>query len=118
MPTIRVANAPVSWGILELEGAQAKTYGWSEVLDEIAATGYAGTELGDYGFLPTEPARLRPELDRRGLAMLGAFVPVAFRYEDAHAAGEEHALKVARLLAATAAGSPTRPFVVLADDNG
>lgn len=118
MPTIRVANAPVSWGILEFEGLPAKTYTWSEVLDEIAATGYAGTELGDYGFLPTDPAQLRAELDRRGLTMLGAFVPVAFRYEAAHANGEEHALKVARLLAATAADSPTRPFIVLADDNG
>ncbi|HEX5498108.1 MAG TPA: hypothetical protein VFX03_02735, partial [Thermomicrobiales bacterium] len=86
MPTIRVANAPVSWGILEFEGLPAKTYSWSEVLDEIAATGYAGTELGDYGFLPADPIRLRAELDRRGLTMLGAFVPVAFANPGAHAA--------------------------------
>ena len=29
------------------------------VLDEIRDTGYAGTELGDWGFMPTEPARLQ-----------------------------------------------------------
>ncbi len=117
MSTIRVANAPVSWGVLEFEGLPAKTYSWSEVLDEIAATGYTGTELGDYGFLPTDPDRLRAELDRRGLAMLGAFVQTRFRDPEAHAAGEARALEVARLLAATARGSDTVPIIVLADDN-
>ena len=37
----------------------------AQVLDEMAAAGYAGTELGDWGFLPTDPAALRAELARR-----------------------------------------------------
>lgn len=111
---IRVANAPCSWGVLEFDLPGA-ALGYAQVLDEIRDTGYAGTELGDWGFMPTEPAALRRELDARGLALVGAFVPVAFADERAHAAGEEVALKTARLLAGAAGDSP---FIVLADDNG
>ena len=75
MSTLRVANAPCSWGALEFDWA-GPAPSFARVLDEMAATGYAGTELGDWGFLPTEPAPLRVELERRGLALLGAFVPV------------------------------------------
>ncbi len=56
-PMIRVANAPCSWGILEFAGG-AQPAGYATVLDEIRATGYAGTELGDWGFMPTDPRRL------------------------------------------------------------
>ncbi|MBI4604425.1 MAG: TIM barrel protein [Planctomycetes bacterium] len=77
--------------------------------------GYAGTELGDWGFLPTDPETLRRELAARGLALAGAFVPVAFADGGAHAAGEEAALRTARLLAAAAGAEP---FIVLADQNG
>ena len=31
--------------------------GTRRVLAEMEATGYAGTELGDWGFMPTDPAR-------------------------------------------------------------
>lgn len=48
----------------------------ARVLDEIAACGYAGTELGPYGFLPTSPAELRAMLEARGLVLVGAFCPV------------------------------------------
>lgn len=112
--TIPVANAPCSWGVLEFD-LPSKALGYAQVLDEIKATGYTGTELGDWGFMPTDPAKLRGELQARGLALLGAFVPVAFAQESAHADGEERAVKTARLMA-EAVGS--HPFIVLADDNG
>ncbi|MCX7853235.1 MAG: TIM barrel protein [Caldilineales bacterium] len=111
---IRVANAPCSWGVLEF-GLEGETAGYAQVLDEMRETGYEGTELGDWGFMPTDPDLLRRELARRGLALLGAFVPVALADLDAHDDGEEAALRTARLLAAVA--GPT-PFIVLADDNG
>ena len=70
---IRAANAPCSWGVLEFESkADSPTY--TRVLDEIGESGYAGTELGDWGFMPTDPDRLRDEIERRGLALLAAFV--------------------------------------------
>ncbi|MBI3850292.1 MAG: TIM barrel protein [Verrucomicrobia bacterium] len=111
---IPVANAPCSWGVLEFDLPGA-ALGFAQVLDEIHETGYAGTELGDWGFMPTEPVALKRELNVRGLALLGAFVPVAFAEESAHADGAARAVKTARLMA-DAVG--TLPFIVLADDNG
>ncbi len=75
--TIQIANAPCSWGVLEFDLAGVSLPA-SQVLDEIAATGYTGAELGDYGFMPTEPDALRAELAARDLRLLGAFVPVVF----------------------------------------
>jgi inosose dehydratase len=116
---IRVANAPVSWGALEIEGFNQKPLPYDVVLDEIAETGYAGTELGDWGFMPTDPAVLRDELERRGLELIGAFVPVPLRDPSSLEAGIKHALRVARLLAAVVPEGDRRlgPFIVVADDN-
>jgi len=120
MAQIRIANAPCSWGTLEFEGMKGERIGCGRMLDELRDTGYVGTELGDWGFMPTEPPALSGELKSRGLAMVGAFVPVALKHAEAHAAGEAEALKIARLLAAVAEESPPGrlPFIVLADDNG
>jgi inosose dehydratase len=107
---IRIATAPVSWGILEVQGwARQKNYG--EVLDEMVRAGYAGTELGPYGFLPDDPELLKSELGSRGLTLLGAFVPLPLAHPDRHAEGFESAMTVARLLAARGA-----PYLVLADE--
>lgn len=111
---ILIANAPCSWGVLEFD-LPGKALGFGQVLDEIRDTGYVGTEFGDWGFMPTEPIALRRELDARRLAMVGAFVPVAFAVKQAHAAGAELAVRTAKLLAAVEGKSP---FIVLADDNG
>jgi inosose dehydratase len=86
------------------------------MLDELSETGYTGTELGDWGYMPTDPAQLQDELDRRGLVMLGAFVPVAMKNRAAHADGVAAAVKTAKLLAAVA--RDPKPFLVLADENG
>jgi len=116
MASLRVGNAPCSWGTLEFDEAKGEQIPFNRMLDELAGAGYTGSELGDWGYMPTEPARLRAELDNRGLVMLGAFVPVALKHLSAHAAGIANAVKTARLLAAVA-GKPA-PYLVLADDNG
>ena len=64
-----IANAPCSWGIAYPTG-NAVT--WQQYLDEVAAAGYRGTELGPFGFLPKDPAVLQGELNRRDLVMIGA----------------------------------------------
>ncbi len=112
--SIRVANAPCSWGVLEFD-LDGKAAGYAQVLNEMALAGYAGTELGDWGFMPTDPAQLQSELSRRKLTMLAAFVPVALVNPEKHAAGEAQAVRTAQLLAATAGANC---FIVLADDNG
>jgi inosose dehydratase len=91
---IKVANAPCSWGILEF-GLEGEAAGYEQVLDEMVATGYAGTELGDWGFMPTEPEQLAREVHSRGLTMLGAFIPVKLKDPSCHAAGIETALRIA-----------------------
>ena len=116
MGFLRIGNAPCSWGTLEFDGARGEQVGFSRMLDELAAAGYTGTELGDWGYMPTEPAVLAREMNSRGLAMLGAFVPVALKDPAAHAGGMEQALRTARLLAAVATGP--EPFLGLADSNG
>ncbi len=111
---IKIANAPCSWGALEFD-LQGKAATYEIVLDEMQKSGYAGTELGDWGFMPTDPAKLKDELQKRSLTLLGAFVPVALNHVETHQQGIEAALKVARLLSAVEGSTP---FIVLADDNG
>lgn len=113
---LKVGNAPCSWGVLEFDSTESKQVGFAQMLDELRASGYTGTELGDWGYMPTDPATLRAELERRGLAMLGAFVPVELRTPDAHDAGMKTAVRTARLLAQTA--TEPAPYLVLADSNG
>src|SRR3990170_3565312 len=110
---IKVANAPVSWGVIEKVAGERSAY--AGVLDEIAQTGYAGTELGDWGFMPTDPARLQREVSARNLELIGAFVPVALANREAHATGQETALRTARLMRDAWAADA---FIVLSDDNG
>jgi inosose dehydratase len=114
MSKIQIANAPCSWGALEFE-LEGKILGYQQVLDEMQATGYAGTELGDWGFMPTVPDELHSTLKDHHLELLGAFVPVALKNERAHEEGEAKALKVARLM--FNAGY-RNAFIVLADENG
>lgn len=112
---IRIANAPCSWGALEFDlEEKSEAIGFAQVLDEIKETGYLGTELGDWGFMPTNAAQLRQELEKRQLELLGAFVPVAFANSAAHEKGIATALKVAELM--HTAGYD-KAFIVLADDN-
>ena len=74
---IQIANAPCSWGVLEFE-LEGKAAGFEQVLDEMKETGYAGTELGDWGFMPTDSEKLKEKLDKRTLNLLGAFVKFFF----------------------------------------
>jgi inosose dehydratase len=111
---IRVANAPCSWGALEFElEGQAPDY--VQVLNEIVETGYEGTELGDWGFMPTNPQTLAAEIHGRNLKLLGAFVPVALKNPEVHQPGIDVAVRTARLMAAV---EGDLPFIILADENG
>jgi len=111
---IQIANAPCSWGALEFE-LEGESLGYIQVLDEMVETGYAGTELGDWGFMPSVPSELSKVLLNKNLELLGAFVPVALADANAHKAGTDLALKTAGLM--HEAGYPDA-FIVLADENG
>ena len=88
-----------------------------DVLDHIADAGYAGTELGDWGFMPDDAAILKPELGRRGLAMIGAFTPLELTATASYSKAEATALRTARLLAPCASTeSAPGPHLILAAD--
>ena len=110
---IRVANAPCSWGILEFERTVTPAT-YQQVIEEISRAGYAGTELGDWGFMPTDASTLRHEIERHGLQLIAAFVPVALAERAAHADGRETAVRTASLLR-HAAGPEA--LIVLSDEN-
>jgi inosose dehydratase len=107
---IKVGNAPVSWGVMEVAdwGEQIP---YRKVLDEITEAGYAGTELGPYGYFPTEPNELTAELSTRGLQLVASFVPVPLAHPERHDAAYRETMKVAQLLAQTDAR-----LIVLADE--
>lgn len=63
------SNAPCSWGVAYPTG---NAVGWRQYLDEVAAAGYKGTELGPFGYLPKDAALVGDELARRGLTVVGA----------------------------------------------
>ncbi len=105
---IRIASAPVNWGVLLKDTPGVPP--WQQVLDEIAASGYAGTELGPYGFLPPDADRLREELGARGLSLVAAFVPLNLRDPAARPEERDEAHEVAGFLGAAGA-----EWVVLSD---
>jgi inosose dehydratase len=108
--TIKVGNAPVSWGVMEVAG-WGEQIPFGKVLDEITEAGYAGTELGPYGYFPTEPYQLKSELSARGLELVASFVPIPLAHPDRHDVAYQEAMKVAQLLAQTSAR-----LIVLADE--
>ena len=69
---LSLGTAPDSWGVWFPDDPHQVT--WRTYLDEIGAAGYTRTELGPYGFLPTDPGQLRDELGRRGLTLTGGTV--------------------------------------------
>jgi inosose dehydratase len=93
----RLAGAPISWGVCEVPG-------WGlmlppeRVLGEMAALGLRATELGPIGYLPLDAAALRALLDRHGLELAAAFVPLVLHEADADEA-RAGADRMAKLLA-------------------
>lgn len=122
MEKIHIANAPCSWGTLEFDETQPQkpAIPWGQMLDELQAAGYEGTELGDWGYLPTATDHLAAELYRRGLTLVAGFVPVMLREPSTLRTGLEQALRIASLLAAVsqATGAAWQPLLLLADENG
>ena len=64
-----LGSCPDSWGVWFAE--DPKQTPWERFLDELAGVGYEWLELGPYGYLPTDPARLSDELASRSLKVAG-----------------------------------------------
>lgn len=74
---IKVAAAPVSWGVFEKTEGDPLQLQPEQMLDQMAAAGYAGTELGPPGYFG-DAAEMKERLAVRGLSMIGAFMPIRF----------------------------------------
>src|SRR5207245_5276658 len=66
---LRLGTCPDSWGVWFADDPLQTP--WPRFLDEVAEVGYQWLELGPYGYLPTDPARLADELGSRGLKVAG-----------------------------------------------
>ncbi|HEX5780550.1 MAG TPA: TIM barrel protein [Solirubrobacteraceae bacterium] len=96
---MRLAAAPISWGICEVPG-WGHQLAADRVFGEMAALGVRATELGPIGYLPFEPAAIREQLDRHGLQLVGGFVPLVLHEPELDSAEAE---RVAAVLAAAGA---------------
>jgi inosose dehydratase len=93
---MRIAAAPISWGVCEVPG-------WGRMLDpatvlaQMAELGVTATELGPPGYLPTDPAALRTLLTEHGLGLVGGFLAIPLH--DTTSAALDAAQRSAELLA-------------------
>ena len=72
---MRVAGAPISWGVCEVPG-WGHQMAPERVLAEMRDSGLAATEFGPDGFLPADPGERSALLKSYGLGAVGGFVPV------------------------------------------
>jgi inosose dehydratase len=66
---LSLGTCPDSWGVWFADDPLQTP--WQRFLDEVAEVGYEWLELGPYGYLPADPARLADELARRALRVAG-----------------------------------------------
>ena len=111
---MRVASAPVSFGVFELTAADSGLPDPLAVLDAIAATGHEGTELGPPGYFG-DAAGTAEALHQRGLELVGSFLPLRLsrrEHIDADFAFLDRALGI---LDETTPPGDTRPMALISD---
>ncbi len=109
MLSVTVGTAPVNWNNRDVPDYRPHTP-YERMLDEMAEAGYEGTEYGEE--FPTDPRRVRADLDRRGLRLASMFCAMNLRDDTIAPAEIERAEVIARLLA-TLGGD-----VLIAADSG
>lgn len=77
MSTITIGTAPDSWGVWFPSDPQQLPA--DQFLREVVEAGYGWIELGPYGYLPTDPAKLQDQLEAHELRVLAGTV-----FEDLH----------------------------------
>lgn len=99
---IRVGSAPDSWGVWFPDDSLQVP--WHRFLDEVSRSGYEWIELGPYGYLPTDPARLADEVGSRGLRVSAGTVFTSLHHGPAvRESTWEHVSRVAALTEAMGA---------------
>ena len=110
---IRVASAPVSFGVDEIVVTDAWMPRPDDMLDWMVAIGFEGTELGPPGFMGSA-AEVRGRLTARNLELVGAFLPQHFSRNE-KAAEDRAWLRDSLRLIRDGAPEGSRPLAVLSD---
>jgi len=110
---MRVASAPVSFGVDEILMDDAWMPAPDDMLDWMVDIGFEGTELGSPGYMG-DGDEVHERLTSRGLELVGAFLPQHF--SRAEKADEDRAW-LASTLRLISDGTPagSHPFAVLSD---
>jgi len=69
---ITVTCAPCCWGIDDVKNPHLPA--WERVFDEAAQAGFGGLELGPYGYMPLDVARVSDALNKRGLKIVAGTI--------------------------------------------
>jgi len=110
---MRVASAPVSFGVDEIMLDDAWMPAPDDMLDWMVDIGFEGTELGMPGYLGDGP-QVNRRLTSRGLELIGAFLPQHF--SRAEKASEDRAwLRTQLRLLNDGTPSGSVPFAILSD---
>jgi inosose dehydratase len=106
---VKIGSAPDSWGVWFPN--DPKQTAWQRYLDEVVEAGYEWTELGPYGYLPTDIPTLRTELGKRRLKVSASVVMAKLEDPSSWPELERQTLGVGEQLAALGA-----EFLVLIDE--
>ncbi|MFI5283578.1 MAG: sugar phosphate isomerase/epimerase family protein [Candidatus Dormibacterales bacterium] len=110
-----VANAPVSYGAFELTvGILPNVPDGAMLMDEVAAAGYAGIDLGPVGYLG-DGAELAQALSRRSLGLAGGFFELPFSDPNAMGAALAGLDSLLDVFDAVGPGHGLKPKPTLAD---
>ena len=110
---IRIAGAPISWGVCEVPG-WGHQLGPERVLSEMRDAGLEAAEIGPEGFLPADPQELAATLASYDLKAVGGFTPVLL-----HDSGHDPVPDITGTLAAfTAAGADVLVLAAITGTDG
>ncbi|OLP62689.1 AP endonuclease [Xaviernesmea oryzae] len=70
--TLMITTAPCCWGVDDVRNPHLPS--WLRVYDEAAAAGYAGLELGPYGYVPLDETLVGQELAARDLFIVAGTI--------------------------------------------
>ena len=69
---VTITCAPCCWGVDDVSNPHLPH--WERVLDEAAEAGFGGLELGPYGYMPLDVARVGSALEARGLRIVAGTI--------------------------------------------
>jgi inosose dehydratase len=69
---VTITCAPCCWGVDDVSNPHLPH--WERVLDEAAEAGFGGLELGPYGYMPLDAARVGAALEARGLRIVAGTI--------------------------------------------